>query len=317
MNLTDTPPAAAAPVPTPGETRLARVMFALAAVFLLLLAGLIHRAQQSQVTDTELRVMYGGLAALWPLFALEAIYGVLRRDRTKPRRPVLLRALLVVLLPPFRMGSPDTRTGLIWLPRLGWRPPGKELYKRLDVIFSGPMILFALLILPILALEYFRAAQVKSTPELALALHVAVALIWVAFATEFILDSAAAPEPLTHVKERWLDLAIVVLPMLDFILTKWVDAAPLARLLRLGRALAPEQIRGLQQAYRLRGVVTKAWTAFLVLGGMNRLLGNADAKRLRAVETEMATLEERLAELRAEAEELRAKVAASQAAPRA
>jgi voltage-gated potassium channel len=284
-------------------------MFVLAAAHLLLVAGLIHRAQQLQVTALEIAVLYAGLAVLWPVFVGEAIVGVLRRDRTKPLRPVVLRAVLVSLMPPFRMGLTDPRVGKIWLPRLGWQPPGKDLYKRIDRAFSGPMILFALLILPVLGLEYFRAEQVRNTPWLALTLHIGIAVIWVAFATEFVLESSAAPDPLTHVKERWLDLAIVVLPMLEFVLVKWVDAAPLARLLRLGRALSPEQLTALQQVYRLRGVLTKAWQAFLILGGMGRLLGNVDQKRLRAVEGQIATLEEELAALRKEADELRAKIA--------
>src|SRR5262249_19674588 len=146
-------------------------------------------------------------------------------------------------------------------------------------------------------------------------LHLGVAVIWVAFATEFVLESSAAPDPLAHAKERWLDLAIVVLPMLEFVLTKWVDAAPLARLLRLGRALSPEQLGGLARVYRLRGLVTKSWQAFLLLGGVGRLLGNADARRLRAVESEIADLEERLAELHKEADGLRAKVDGREAAP--
>jgi hypothetical protein len=283
-------------------------MFALAAVYLLLVAGLIHRAQETLVTALELRILYGGLGLLWPVFAVEALVGVLRRDRSRSLRGAVLRALVVVALPPCRMGLTDPRTGMIWLPRIGWQPRGKDLYKRLDRAFSGPMILFAFLILPVLGLEYLRAEQVKSIPELALALHIGISVIWVAFATEFILDTSAAPKPLTHMKERWLDLAIVVLPMLEFVLTKWVDAAPLARLLRLGRAISPEQIARMQQLYRLRGLMTKAWQAFLVLGGVGRLLGDVDRKRLRVVETEIADLEERLAELRTEAAELQAKI---------
>ena len=170
------------------------------------------------------------------------------------------------------------------------------------------IIAVCLLILPVLGLEYFRAEQVRHTPELALALHIGVAIIWIAFATEFVFRSSASPQPLRYAKERWLDLAIVVLPMLEFLLTRWVDAAPLARLLRLGRALSPEQLGGMQRVYRLRGLVTKAWQAFLVLGGMGRLLGNMDQKRLKDVEYRIETLEEELAELRKEAEELRSKV---------
>jgi hypothetical protein len=103
--------------------------------------------------------------------------------------------------------------------------------------------------------------------------------------------------------------------MLEFVLTKWVDAAPIARLLRLGRALSPEQITAMQRVYRLRGLLTKGWQAFLVLGGMNRILGNAEERRLRVVENEIAELEQHLTELRTEAEELREKIQKRDSAP--
>jgi hypothetical protein len=103
-----------------------------------------------------------------------------------------------------------------------------------------------------------------------------------------------------------MDVAIVGLPTLEVVLTHWVDAAPLARLLRLGRALAPDQIGQLGRAYRLRGLITKGWHAFLVLEGVSRITGNTAAKRLRRVEGQIADLEEQLVELRTQAEELRA-----------
>lgn len=296
--------------PGRGETWLARAMFALAGLHLLLVAGLIHRAQQPEVTEAELTVMSVGLAGLWPVFVGEAIVGVVRRDRARPLRGVVLRAVLVALAPPFRMGLVDPRTGMIWLPRLGWRPPGKELAGRLDRAFGGPMLVFAFLILPVLGLEYFRAEQVRNSPGLALALHVGVAVIWVAFAVEFVLGASAAPRLAAYLKAKWLDAAIVVLPMLEFALTRWVDAAPLARLLRLGRALSPEQLGGLHRAYRLRGLATKAWYSFLLLGGLGRLIGDIDRKRLAEVEGRIAAMEDELVGLRKEAEELRAKIAA-------
>lgn len=314
MNPAVTPDVGTAPVgltpgsPTAAETWLARVMFILAALFLLLVAGLMHRAQQPQVTDAELTVMYAGLVALWPVFVGEAILGVVRRDRSQRVRPVVLRAVLVSLLPPFRMGLTDPRTGMIWLPGLGWRAPGMELAARLERAFGGPMILFAFLILPVLGFEYFQAARVRESPGLALALHIGIAVIWVAFAVEFVVQVSAAPNPLAYAKAKWLDVAIVVLPMLEFVLTKWVDAAPLARLLRLGRALNPEQIGGLERAYRLRGLATKAWQAFLILGGMGRLLGDVDRKRLAVVEARITALEDELVGLRKEAEDLRDKI---------
>lgn len=291
--------------PTTGETWHAWIMFWLGFLFLLVFAGLIHRAQEKEVSEIELRILRICVETLWPIIALEVVIGVLRRDRSRPRGPVLRQALLVLLLPPYRMGMTDPRTGMIWLPRLGWQMRGKELYKRLDRAFSGPMLIFAFLILPVLGMEYIQAEQVRTHPYLALALHVSIAVIWVAFALELILDTSVSPKPMAHLRDRWLDVAIVVLPMLEFILTRWVDAAPLARLLRLGRALSPEQISRMHQLYRLRGLIGKAWQAFMLLGGLGRLIGERPEKKLKRIEEQIASLEEEIVELRQQADELK------------
>ncbi len=295
--------------PTTGEALRARLMFALAFVHLLLVAGLVHRAMSKSVTRWELDAMYAGLVALWPVFALEVAWVVVRRDRSKPRRPVVLRSMLVALMPAWRMALADSRTGLVWVPRLGWQKPGKELFKRLELSFGGPMLLFAFLILPILLMEYLRAEQVKEIPALALALDIGIAVVWVAFATEFVFKASVHPKPFAFAQERWLDVAIVVLPMLEFVLTKWVDAAPLARLLRAGRALSPEQIARMQRLYRLQGLATKAWHSLLLLKGISRLLGNTPEKRLAKLEEQIAELEEQLKQARDEATEVRTKMA--------
>src|SRR5262245_44860652 len=319
----------AEPVPTPVPAReshpqptlldaiRARVMFVLAFVHLLLVAGLLHRATSKEVTQFELIILYGGLAALWPVFVAEVLWGIASRDRSKPARPIYLRAILVALMPPWRMALTDPRTGLIWVPRLGWHEPGKELFKRLELAFSGPMLLFAFLILPVLGLEYINSEAVHSNPGLALAADIGIAVIWVAFATEFIFKASANPKPFSFALERWLDVAIVVLPMLEFMLTKWVDAAPLARLLRLGRAISPEQIARLQRLYRLQGVATKAWHALLLLEGVARLLGQTPEKRLAKLEERITEAEEELAELRKDADELRRRIAEQAAAAEA
>jgi hypothetical protein len=297
------------PEPTRLDTLRARVMFALAFGYLLLVAGLIHRAGSSEVTQFELDVLTIGISLLWPVFVAEAIWGVTQRDRSKRSHPVYWRAVLVILMPPWRLALTDPRTGLIWIPRIGWQSPGKELFKRLELVFSGPMLLFAFLILPVLGLEYVNAEQVRRNPVLALIADIGIAVIWVAFALEFILKASAHPKPLRFAKERWLDVAIVALPMLEYFLTRWVDAAPLARLLRLSRAIAPEQLARLQRLYRLQGLATKAWHALLLLEGVARLLGQTHEKRLAKLEEKIAEAEEELAELRRDAEELRRRIA--------
>ncbi len=299
--------------PSEFDTLRARIMFWLAFIYLLLVAGLIHRSTSTNVTDLELHVLYIGLLAMWPLFVAEGVWGVFRRDRSKPTRPVVLRAVLSAVMPPWRMAEADPRTGLVWLPRLGWQEPGKVLFKRLEKAFSGPMLLFAFLILPVLLLEYLQAERVKSDAVLSLALDLGIAFIWVAFATEFILKASTHPKPFQFAKERWLDVAIVVLPMLEFFLTKWADAAPLARLLRTGRAFSPEQIARMQRLYRLQGLARKAWHALLLIEGLARLLGQTPQKRLVKLERRIAEVEEELSELRHEADSIRSQMTTSKA----
>ncbi|MCS6866431.1 MAG: hypothetical protein RMJ56_04960 [Gemmataceae bacterium] len=308
-----TPSAAHSLTPTTLDTLRARVMFLFGFGYLLLIAGLVHRAGSKSAAQFELDIMMAGLLALWPVFVVDVGWGLLQRDRSRRLWPMLLRALLVLAMPPWRMALIDPRTGLVWIPGLGWQEPGRELFKQLEKAFSVPMLLFAALILPILLIEYLASERLKELPALVLALDVGIAVIWVAFATEFVLKASIHPKPFSFVKERWLDVAIVVIPLLEFLLTHWADAAPLARLLRLSRAISPEQLARMQRLYRLQGLATKAWHALLLIEGVSRLLGFTPEKRLAQLEARIADLEEQLQQARREAEEMRAKIAARQA----
>ena len=118
-------------------------------------------------------------------------------------------------------------------------------------------------------------------------------------------SSRPARRPVRYCRERWIDLAIVVLPMLEFALTAVADAAPIARLLRLTRAAAPEQLARMGQMYRLRGLLTKGWRAILMLRLLAKLTGSTPEKQLRKLEEQIAEAEASLAELKAQAEALR------------
>ena len=294
--------------------RLAPVMFWLGFVYLLAVAGLIHRADQYQVTGLELQIIFGILILLWPMFAFEAVISFVFRDRTRRVWPVVAQVIAVFLFPPARMGQIHPTTGLIWLPRLGWERPGKDLLARLDRGFGLPLLLFALLIVPILAIEYVWADAVKGTPAFAFVLHVCLGLIWVAFATDFILKLEASGRPLQYALSKWLDAAIVLLPVLEFILTFWANAAPVARLLRTTRAIAPDQLARMGQIYRLRGLLMKAWHALLALELLARLIGDNPKKRLARLEAQIASTEMELEALRAEAETVRQRLQPGQSA---
>lgn len=286
--------------------RLAPVMFGLAFAHLLALAGLIHRADERyHVTGFEKAIIYDTLIGLWPLFVIEAWVGFALRDRSRRAWPAAARAVAVCLFPPARLGLIHPVTGLIWLPRLGWERPGKALLARLDRGFGLPLLLFALLIVPILAIEYVWADTLKGQPTFALVLHACMALIWVAFAAEFILKMEASGKPFEYAQKKWLDAAIVLLPTLEFVLTAWADAAPVARLLRTTRAIAPDKLARMGQMYRLRGLLMKMWHAMLALELLARLIGDNPKKRLARLEAQIAAAEEELAALRAEAEAVR------------
>jgi hypothetical protein len=138
-----------------------------------------------------------------------------------------------------------------------------------------------------------------------------MAVIWVAFAAEFLLKLGASGAPMRYAKERWIDAAIVLLPMLEFALTAWAEAAPVARLLRTARAIAPDQLARMGRLYRLRGLLMKGWHAMLALELFARLVGDTPAKRLKRLEAEVAATEEELAVLRRQADELRDRLAAT------
>src|SRR5690349_15538075 len=135
--MTPAPPAAFAAPRL--EARLAPVMFGLAFVFLLTVAGLIHRAHEPRVTLFELELMAAFLAVLWPLFAAEATLGYVRRAPTVSRGRAFVRALSAIAFPVMRLAWVNPATDRIWLPRFGWQPRGRALLKRLDKAFGGPM----------------------------------------------------------------------------------------------------------------------------------------------------------------------------------
>lgn len=285
---------------------LARPMFWLGFLYLLVVAGLLHRFGQPEVTQLEREILLVSVLFIYPFFVAEGLLRILTPRRWIPRRRELGRFLLILLFPPLRMGNfSQTRRNQLWLPFLGWRNVDNRLVRQIDKIFSVPMIFFAALLLPILIIEYTKQDLVRAEPMLALGLQIGIAVIWTAFAFEFVVKISIAPKTLVFLRDRWIDVAIVVLPLFEFILTHWVDAAPLARLLRLSRAISPEQVAQLARLYRLRGLLMRAWHAFMILEVVSRILGNSEERRIAKLRAqieeknrEIADLEEQIGELR-------------------
>jgi hypothetical protein len=284
------------------EDRLAAPIFVLALAFLVVLAGFIHRFPKLEPGDREIDLMVGALAILWIVFAADAVIRFLLRDRGRPAWEGLVRAGVAGLLPPLRLGSrSQVRANHIWLPGLGWQPIDAHLRRRLERFFSIPMILFALLVLPLFAIEQYWWAEVRTEWLLALWLDIGTAAIWLAFTVELIIMVAVSDHPVRYCFVHWIDVAIVVLPA--------VEILPLFRLLRLGRVLRLEELLRWGRLHRLKALVARGWRAVLLLQLVQRLTMRSPERQLRRLRELLQAKEDEMADIRQEIAELEARIA--------
>ncbi len=220
------------------------------------------------------------LLVLWPVFLAESVFHWVTRPWNRSMGRFHFFGLLFCLCPSLRMcaRSPEMDDRM-WLPRFGWRKPDRRLRRHLERLFSIPMILIALLILPVLLIEFLFSAQVARYGALQLFLHVGTGVIWFAFAGEFILMVSVAERKLIYIKEHWLDLAIILLPLLSFL--RSLQVARASRLFRVARL---PQITKLARVYRLRGTALRAFRALLVLEVIQRLLFRDSQKLIERME---------------------------------
>ena len=184
------------------EEWLAKPMFLFAVIFLVLLSGLIREGHHfnAGMAATMLWLYLGGLLLLWPLFLVEGALRVF--FLSPPERSIKNITLTLVpsLLPPLRMAVQGVRRpGEMWLPGLGWQVVDYDLRKTLELFFSVPMIFMALLILPVLAVEYywhFWLEPMESEPWLRAFLDICTCVIWIAFTAEFIIRMRHCRKPL-------------------------------------------------------------------------------------------------------------------------
>jgi voltage-gated potassium channel len=261
-------------------------MFYLSLSFLVLTAAAIRRFQSPDLSDNEVRIFLWLYLALWMPFLGECALHLRLAGRPLPRE--YGRAAALCLLPPLRMAARRwTDRTQVWLPGLVWQTVDRNLRRRLERAFSVPMIVIALLILPVLGLDFALAEQMGDSPVLGAALDLGTGVIWLAFAGEFIIMVSVADRKLRYCRQHWLDLAIILLPLIAFLRS--------LRLLRVARLARATRI------YRLRGILTRASRAVVLLDLVQRVLYRDPRKRLRH-------LRELLVEKKLEMQELRERI---------
>jgi hypothetical protein len=294
-------------------------MFVASVCLLLLLAGEIHFSH-GQMFAPLLPACHLGLAVIWPVFLLEALaHAFVGSPRWKQH-------FAYCLCPPLRLGARDACTGKrIWLPRLGWTVVDRELGERMDRTLNVPMILIALCVVPLLALDYYQpehhplvqhlqnsvakptaAAAPSQSPSIAgeipaalawarlpavrFATRIGEALIWTAFALEFAVMISVVERKLRYCRQHWIDILVIVLPLVAFL-----------RSLRIARLARLNQIGRFTRLYRLRGSVVRAQRGMVVASVVER-------KLLRNPGKHLAKLQDALVEKEREVDTLRTQI---------
>lgn len=282
-------------------------MFWLTVLWLALLGAGLHLLQDVISFDSETgagrydALAYRSLtilAALTPLFLLEVL---LHRSSPATRSP---GSFWTALFPPLRLGGRDhVDGGTLWLPVLGWVAASDELERRLERHLSIPMIVIALLVLPVMAVDFLGADQIRANPQLGLINELAGAFIWLAFAVEFLVMISIVREKPSFLRQHWLDLAIICLPVIAFL-----------RVFRVGRLLRLNQLTKVSRtarAFRFRTVLLRFWRALLVLQVIDRLVHRDDERRLARLERLLREKECEVVALRAEVDTVRARLEAA------
>jgi hypothetical protein len=292
------PRLARAPVLEMLDRVLGPTFFFASVLFLILIAGVIHRLGHGGLTAFESDVLLWGVLLFWPVFVLEGLVRLVACRRPGLSFEHRLWAFLAMcLLPPLRLGGRAyADPASIWLPKLGWTKVDQHLRSRMERFISVPMIVIALMVLPFLAMEYFWLPEVRANFGLSLVLDVGTSIIWLAFALEFIVMVSVADDKARYCLHNFMNLAVVFLPLVDFL--------PLLRLARLAGLLKAQQISRLGRLYRLRGLLARIWRAMLLLEMIQRLFGRYKERRLKRLKQQLAAREEEVLELRQEIAEL-------------
>ncbi len=233
------------------------------------------------------------LLLIWPIFLLEYLVTIWPAAVRQGYLPGGVGRFIACLIPPLRLAAPSPGRGYrVWLPGHGWRLPGRQLSRSLERTFSKPMLVIALLILPILVIEYGLRGLVEKHAWLQILLHVSTGMIWFAFTVEFIIMVNATDKKLRYVRKHWVDLAIILLPLISFLRS--------IRVLRIARVAKVQKLAKLGRIYRMRGLLMKLVRALMLFDAVQRLIGMNPQKKLEKLRLEYDEQLEDLEELRQE-----------------
>jgi len=292
-------------LPIPRKTALSRYdsyvrpFFFIYSLLMLMLAAAILNIISYNPENLRVILFQGMLVRIyligWLVYLLD--FGIVlylaRKSGTKIAMGEFIPRVLSLIFPPLRLGSRHIqKVELTWLPFYGWCKCNEGLQKQLRHRFSIPMIVIALLIIPVLLIEWKFYDEVSAflNTDLSFLLDVVQAFIWMAFAFEFILMFFISTDKMEYAVKNWVDILIILLPFISFIRTM--------RIIRIAR------LSQLARGYKLRGLLMKAKQGFIFASFFKRILTlrpgfqvNNLKKKLDKNLREREILEEELMEL--------------------
>ena len=269
---------------------LAVPMFVFALLFLIGTAGLLHLTDGDLLSPLGIKILIG-LGFLYLVFVAETI-AHWRSGGNNMRQHISY-----LLLPIMRLCPRDHAEGeRAWIPGIGWRLLSSRLEKYLARIFSGPMIVIALLVLPVVGVEFFYAEQISSNSTSKRIIEICSAFIWMAFVFEFVVMVSIVEKRIRYCKQNWIDVAVVLLPLVSF-----MGAA------RLGRLIKLKQLSRTAKIYRMRGLAIRSWRAIVALDVIDTILRREPEKRMDRLEMQIIEKQEEIDYLRNQVEKIRIK----------
>lgn len=238
-------------------------------------------------------------AAMYWIFPAEALLHWLRGHRLTAGH------WLAALLPMFRSGCRDHEVAeFVWLPLSGWRRVEPELEKYLNVFFRWPMVIIAVLVVPIVAIEMLATEWLDESLVARRGLEALTSVIWVAFTLEFILMISVTPKKIKYVLRHWLEILVIALPMLAFLRTA-----------RLGRLARLKDLSKTVRVYRTRGLYARWWRAIVALELLDRVQRLDLDSYLASLEDQYEEKREEISRLEQKLEETRKELAARKGKP--
>lgn len=259
---------------------LAVPMFVVALAFLLVAGFLLHTGpgdlpESFAYTETLRWYFLIVLGVLYFCLIAETVAHALAGSHNMRQH---IRFLLV---PFFRLCPRDHVDGShAWVVGLGWRKTTPRFERYLSRIYSGPMIVIALMVLPVVGAELFWKDSINANANWRFMIQTATGFIWMAFVFEFVLMVTVVEKKLRYCKQNWIDIVVILLPLIAFL-----------RAARLGRLMKLQQLSRTAKIYRMRGLALRSWRAVVTLDVIDALMRRDAGYRIEKLQNQIAEKE--------------------------